>query len=1240
MIHLNYPLLSLILLLASLGYHCCNRNVETSNLYADLPNSDDLELSLVGNDQVKSRYKVFEKESDDIPNLIADLPNSDDFELSLVGTDPPTKSRYKVGEKESDDITIVGTADGYVHAIDSQNNMKWSASTGGSIASSHHNLGQNAKDREYSIIPSIDGSLLVHSSLGGMRKTSVKARMLVEKTPFMSEDGDLIFTGQRKSKILGLDVDSGFITHEINIDSGEVVSKQKNEAIISQEVPLWIGRVDYTLRAYDGLSGIEQFNFSYSEVKPLSSSRIQSKEDLILQNHKLNSQSLSLRKDHSHLPRLTQNSLTSPKKSKLYSSSDGLIFLSDEEKELVAAYKLASPAVSAFKINKFKTNDIHIEDIGVIYKDSDSSEITTNSAVEIRTNSQGGLYAVDVPKDFDSLRLLNGDLSIEDFCQQNAVACTSDFLLLDSTKSRSRNVGAKITGPQKIPLTSLTIPKKPKGSTDLISKISQDTLDRKSKCSNYPKEFKDVNSIENDALELLTTSQSVSSTMCLVGHHEVVLGNNNLPFLDDLDLETPSQSEEKPTPKTTRVLNGRFLLLGLISMFWFLSSRNSLDSYRKLLKKWLIYWNILEPDEVVNIPTLQSTVAINQENQRSQLREDFDEFGRKFTKIGSLVIFDKILGHGSQGTVVFLGHLNSRPVAIKRMLLQFSCVAEREMSLLIRSDGHPNVVRYFLNETHGEFVYLALQLCCMSLRDFVQRVASSRNASLEASKAHDSNIDDSKSLETPNNMFTDDVRHGLLQIAKGVAHLHSQRIIHRDLKPHNILCALPDEKMLNEDETFTDLSQLNDFVLKISDMGLSKQFDKDESFAMPSFMNSCDSSKGDNGKTNDEDDGRVGTIGWQAPELVALRNSGLSPLIVETEEENQRNASSAKLKGESVDVFSLGCIFHYVLIPCEHPFGQWFERENNILNDKSDLSKLSSHYDAFDLISRMLNSNPTKRPTATQVYKHPFFWTFQYRLDFMVELSDRLEHEEAHSSLVLAIESNAAEIIGSSWDRRLHSSLLEDIGKYRKYDKSCVRDLLRLIRNKRHHFHELDEELKIAMSPMPTGFVTYFETRFPKLLLHCVKVACLYLSKDSSFSSACENIYSIFYENKIVPLVSEELISISSNQNDLEESSQSINVTNITNVLNTPSIKDENILSDQNVIVWYGGALAEKFQCRGWFRDSVMWENGTKFGSIKQMKSRPSHVTKASTDFRYRTRLCTHWENNQGTLCPMRKKVL
>lgn len=40
----------------------------------------------------------------------------------------------------------------------------------------------------------------------------------------------------------------------------------------------------------------------------------------------------------------------------------------------------------------------------------------------------------------------------------------------------------------------------------------------------------------------------------------------------------------------------------------------------------------------------------------------------------------------------------------------------REISMLIKSDGHPNVVRYFVKEERIDFVYLGLQLCQCSLK--------------------------------------------------------------------------------------------------------------------------------------------------------------------------------------------------------------------------------------------------------------------------------------------------------------------------------------------------------------------------------------------------------------------------------------------------------------------------------------------------------------------------------------------
>jgi len=134
--------------------------------------------------------------------------------------------------------------------------------------------------------------------------------------------------------------------------------------------------------------------------------------------------------------------------------------------------------------------------------------------------------------------------------------------------------------------------------------------------------------------------------------------------------------------------------------------------------------------------------------------------------VGAIQVFDDvILGYGGHGTVVYKGMLDGRPVAVKRMLKAYHASAEREISLLIESDGHPNVVRYFMKEVRGDFVYLALELCDLSLHDLIGTL---RNHS---------------DLEDKENHVPDLVHHStktiLYQISCGVRHLHRSRIVHR-----------------------------------------------------------------------------------------------------------------------------------------------------------------------------------------------------------------------------------------------------------------------------------------------------------------------------------------------------------------------------------------------------------------------------------------------------------------------------
>ena len=50
---------------------------------------------------------------------------------------------------------------------------------------------------------------------------------------------------------------------------------------------------------------------------------------------------------------------------------------------------------------------------------------------------------------------------------------------------------------------------------------------------------------------------------------------------------------------------------------------------------------------------------------------------------------------------------------------------------------------------------------------------------------------------------------------------------------------------------------------------------------------------------------------------------------------------------------------------------------------------------------------------------------------------------------ISALEANAEEVVGKDWLKNsLDRNLVNNLGKYRKYEAGSVRDLLRVIRNK------------------------------------------------------------------------------------------------------------------------------------------------------------------------------------------------
>jgi serine/threonine-protein kinase/endoribonuclease IRE1 len=446
---------------------------------------------------------------------------------------------------------------------------------------------------------------------------------------------------------------------------------------------------------------------------------------------------------------------------------------------------------------------------------------------------------------------------------------------------------------------------------------------------------------------------------------------------------------------------------------------------------------------------------------------------------------DRCLGRGSNGTAVFPGSLDGREVAVKRLIRTSNSLAAKEIKHLLSSDENPHVIRYFGKEESQHFTYIALERFTTSLDQFIERPLQYPDL-----------------VKLPEGF---DVKDALRQITDGVQHLHSLKLVHRDIKPQNVLV-----KAVKSNRPTNGLPKLQ-FV--ISDFGLCKPLEEGpESTFAPTANHTA-----------------AGTTGWRAPELLVGSRSAVAALSASSNSTSKSTTHSSETTvldppsgrraTKAIDIFSLGCVFYYVMTQGRHPFdvgGTSLGRDLNIKENKFSTEDLRLHdyqFDADDLIMQMLKHQPKERPTTDQILRHPYFWDVADKLEFLCDVSDCYEREKNSISNIhdenavrtpaekaalaelAALESLAPNVIGPAkdWLRALPKTFLTEMGKQRKYTGSKMIDLLRVIRNKKNHFHDLPDDVKEQMlGGSAKGYYEFWAKRFPSLLINC---HCLILDR-------------------------------------------------------------------------------------------------------------------------------------------------
>jgi serine/threonine-protein kinase/endoribonuclease IRE1 len=266
------------------------------------------------------------------------------------------------------------------------------------------------------------------------------------------------------------------------------------------------------------------------------------------------------------------------------------------------------------------------------------------------------------------------------------------------------------------------------------------------------------------------------------------------------------------------------------------------------------------------------------------------------------------------------------------------------------------VIRYYYQEAHAGFLYIALELCPASLADIIE--TPDRDAWRDI-------------------VVNFDPKRALRQVTNGLRHLHGLKLVHRDIKPQNILVSVKNGGSGGGGSGGGGGREARgaNYRMLISDFGLCKKLDVDQTSFLPTANGAM----------------AAGTVGWRAPEILNgevklnefaddSQSSRGSTSTVQGNHSTSSTSSNSSSKGrtrltKNVDIFALGCLYYYTLTSGGHPFGDRYEREVNIMKNAKNLELLERFgeegTEAVNLIEKMLDPLPSGRCVILSCFSLP-----------------------------------------------------------------------------------------------------------------------------------------------------------------------------------------------------------------------------------------------------------------------------